>query len=239
MKKISKLLLVATAFAWAFSLTSCKEDDPYVKDTVDFQSVELNDEGYWNGSDGSGSLTVDMATFNNDYNSDWDSWSGFAFSNTTDIETPGFTNQYSAYVSAGADTQNLHAVSFVSADVASITFLTEVNLLSADFTNSTYAYLSMLNGDLFSKKFEVGDWFELTIAGIDAAGEPVAEVSYRLADFTDGREYLAENWTEVDLRPLKGVTKLVFKLESTDVSDWGMNTPAYFCMDNLKFEYLK
>ena len=243
MQKNSKLFLVALALAWTFSFTSCKEDDPYVKKTIDFQSVTLNDDGYWNGSDGSGSLTIDMATFNNEYNDESGAWSGFAFSNNTDIETPGFSNQYSAYIPAGADASNAYAVSYVSGDVASITasitFLTEVNILSAEFTNSTYAYFTILNGDAFTDPFKDGDWFELTVVGFDAAGEQVDEVTYRLADYTNGSEFIAESWTEVDLRPLKGVTKLVFNLESTDVGDWGMNTPAYFCMDNLRFEYLK
>ena len=30
------------------------------------------------------------------------------------------------------------------------------------------------------------------------------------------------------------VKKLHFSLSSTDNGDWGMNTPAYFCMDDIK-----
>jgi len=29
------------------------------------------------------------------------------------------------------------------------------------------------------------------------------------------------------------VKSLGFSMNSTDTGDWGMNTPAYFCMDNL------
>lgn len=239
MQKNSKIIIVALALAWAFSFTSCKDDNLYVEKVIDFQSVTMPQAGFWNGSDGSGPRSLGMATFNNEYNSDWGAWSGFAFSNTTDLETPGFSNQYSAYVSTSADASNAYAVSYVTGDVASITFLSEVNILSADFTNSTYAYLNILNGDGFANPFEDGDWFKLTIVGFDAAGTQKAEVSHFLADYTNGRQFIIDNWTEVDLASLKGVTKLIFKLESSDVGDWGMNTPAYFCMDNLRFEYLK
>ena len=38
-------------------------------------------------------------------------------------------------------------------------------------TNSAYAYTSMLNGDAYAKKFAQGDWFKLTITGLDADGK--------------------------------------------------------------------
>jgi len=36
---------------------------------------------------------------------------------------------------------------------------------------------------------------------------------------------------------LKGVKRIVFNLNSTDQGDWGMNTPAYFCLDDLSYEF--
>ena len=37
----------------------------------------------------------------------------------------------------------------------------------------------------------------------------------------------------MDLGSLGRVDSLMFALESTDVGEWGMNTPAFFCIDNL------
>ena len=242
MQKFSRVFFVALAFAAAFSFTSCEKDDPYKKEVIDFQDVTLSSDGYWNGSDGSGPKVIGMSSFNNVYtvfDSGYEAWSGFAFSNTTDIKDVSYNNEFSAYVSSGGDAKNIYAVSYASDDAASISFLSEVNILKADFTNTTIAYFSMLNGDGFAKKFEKDDWFKLTVIGFDAAGTKKAEVEYLLADYTNGKSFIASNWTEVDLTDLKGVAKLVFNLESTDNGDWGMNTPAYFCMDNLKFEYLK
>ena len=46
-------------------------------------------------------------------------------------------------------------------------------------------------------------------------------------------DYILGAWQLVDLRPLGRVVGLFFDLSSTDEGDWGMNTPAYFALDNL------
>ncbi len=232
--KFSTLALMALGLSFMSSCT----DDKFTTETIDFQSVELESESYWNGSDGSGGMTIEKATFNNSYNADWGSWSGFAFSNVTDIETPGWANQYSAYIGSGADANNTYAVSFVTGEVASITFSSKVNMVSAKFTNSTYPYLSMLNGDGYAKKFEDGDWFKLTITGYNDA-EQVATFDYYLADYRNSETNIIEDWTKVNLDKFEGINKLVFTLSSTDNGDYGMNTPAYFCMDDLVYKFME
>ncbi len=67
----------------------------------DFEDLTLDPESYWNGSDGSGSFSTGPARFHNDFNTDFFSWSGWAHSNTSDVSTPGFTNQYSAITGMG------------------------------------------------------------------------------------------------------------------------------------------
>jgi hypothetical protein len=42
----------------------------------------------------------------------------------------------------------------------------------------------------------------------------------------------------VDLSNLKVAKKLRFSLSSSDNAAWGMNTPGYFCLDNLNYEIL-
>jgi hypothetical protein len=61
-------------------------------------------------------------------------------------------------------------------------------------------------------------------------------VDFYLADyrFTDNSEdYIVDEWTWVDLSSLGAVDSLSFTLTSSDVGQFGMNTPAYFCMDNV------
>jgi hypothetical protein len=103
-------------------------------------------------------------------------------------------------------------------------------------TNSTYAALSMLNGDAVAKKFSYADhdWFKLKIKGFDHTGEAKDSIDFYLADFrTSSSAGIISEWTKVDLSSLGDVQKLQFSLSSSDNGAWGMNTPAYFCIDDL------
>jgi len=99
----------------------------------------------------------------------------------------------------------------------------------------------MFNGDAFSKKFggESGndqDWFMLTITGKDVDGVVTGTVDFYLADYRfadNSTDYIVNTWQYVDLTSLGTVKSLEFTLSSSDVGDWGMNTPAYFALDTL------
>ena len=108
-------------------------------------------------------------------------------------------------------------------------------------TNTTYAGLSMLYGDMFAKRFggpdgTDSDFFILTIHGLDANGDDTGSVDFYLANYTfqdPNLNYIVSAWTTVDLTPLGNATSLAFELNSSDIGQFGMNTPAYFAMDNL------
>jgi len=58
-----------------------------------------------------------------------------------------------------------------------------------------------------------------------------------LADFRMNRMFLNKNWTYfIGAGFKKNIVRMEFQLESTDMGTFGMNTPEYFCLDNL-FEY--
>ena len=97
------------------------------------------------------------------------------------------------------------------------------------FTNTTYAALSMLDGDQFAKKFGPSDWFLLTITGEDASNNPLGSVNFYLA--RNGS--IVNTWQSVDLSSLSAAKTLEFNLTSSDTGLYGMNTPAYFAMDDL------
>src|SRR5207249_4062813 len=114
--------------------------------------------------------------------------------------------------------------------------------LSARIANTTYAALSMLNGDSFAKKFGGAsgndpDYFLLTITGLDSQQHSTGSVDFYLADYrfaNNAQDYIVSDWTTVDLSSLGLDTQtLSFGLTSSDVGDYGMNTPAYFALDNL------
>ena len=77
----------------------------------------------------------------------------------------------------------------------------------------------------------------LTITGYDVDDEPTGTKEFYLADLRDAsKAYIINDWRYVDLSVLGAVKKLSFELSSTDNGDWGMNTPAYFCLDNFGAE---
>ena len=208
-----------------------------------FDDLTLEPETFWNGSDLSGSFINAGVTFLNYYNPDWVTWNGFAYSNSSDITTAGYENQYSAITGIGYQGSANYAVCYLTP-----TAIAELKTISGTsgfyVTNSTYAYLSMKDGDDFSKKFggETGndpDFFKLMIEALDADGEPVDTTYFYLADFRfedNSMDYILNKWTWVDLSQLKEANQLRFSLSSSDNGDWGMNTPAYFCMDNFNGE---
>ena len=216
--------------------------------TATFESIPLGGaESFWNGSDGSGGFN-DGAHFNNTYNASFGSWSGFAVSNTTDTTTPGFGNQYSAYTGGGAGGSSQYAVGYVPNPIFSsdpnptISFgkVTNLNGYTAEITNTTYAALSMLNGDSFSKQFggvtgDDPDFFLLTITGYNGATAGNS-VDFYLADYRfadNSQDYIVDEWTSVDLSAIGSADSLQFSLTSSDVGGSGINTPTYFALDNI------
>lgn len=206
--------------------------NPASAQVVDFEDLMLDAESYWNGSDGSGGFESSGVMFSNNYDMIWGSWDGFAYSNRTDITQEGFDAQYNAISGSGAEGSNTYAVAYVSTFATippMVIFDKEQRITGFYATNTNYAYYSMRDGDDFAKKFTEDDWFKLTIIGIDAAGAETGRLEFKLAD---GRNII-DDWTWVDLSRLGPVKQLTFSLSSTDMGDWGMNTPAYFCLDNL------
>jgi hypothetical protein len=213
--------------------------------TVDFEDLSLPSDSYEKGVHLSGSFTSHGATFNNDYNSSYDSWSGWAYSSTTDVATPGYTNQYSAFTGSG-DNSPTYAVAYDYAPGAStIELPAGYRPASMKITNTTYAALAIRDGDdgfggvrqFGINEQDGGDYFLLQITGLNSSNQAVGTIPFYLADYRNlngAQDQLVTDWTTVDLSSLPASTvKLSFGLSSTDNGDYGMNTPAYFAMDNL------
>jgi hypothetical protein len=196
-------------------------------------------------------FTSSGATFNNDF-TDFGGgccWQGWAYSQTTDATTPGYGNQYSAIPGAGVSDSATYGVAYPGSEVAAqgpiarITFAQEVSLLEAAITNTTYAALSMRDGDAFAKQFGGAsgsdpDYFLLTITGRDAADAITGSVEFALADYRfadDALDYIVMQWVFIDLSGLGSVAALEFSLDSSDQGFGFLNTPSYFALDDLTF----
>lgn len=200
-----------------------------------FEDLNLPAESVWDGSDESMMFQSGDFIFVNNY-VDWggySSWDGFAYSSMTSTQYASLDDQYNSCVGSGVAGSQTYAVAYYSAYMG-----TEPTLLEADgedflptgcyVTNSAYAYESMLHGDAYSKQFDESDWFLLTATGY-LEGQATAQTSFYLA--SEGN--IVNDWQWFDLSVLGMVDEIHFTLSSSDTGAWGMNTPAYFCMDNF------
>ncbi|BDD12454.1 hypothetical protein FUAX_48860 (plasmid) [Fulvitalea axinellae] len=226
---------------------SCSDDDdPTPRFTVDFEDLELDANSYWDGADKSGKFVADDVTFPNDYNDQYKSWQGFAYSNMTDMETPGRPNQYSVYGKSGAMGSKNFGLGYIAMDTKFniMAFPRAVNNVRLYVTNGTYAYLAMKNGDNFTKKFggEDGndpDFCKLICIGLDEDGEETGKVEIFLADYrfdNNAEDYILTEWKEFDLTQLGKVKSVRFEMDSSDKNEWGMKNPAYYFVDNISYE---
>jgi hypothetical protein len=220
--------------------------------TIGFENVNLSPESFNNGSSGSGGFIENGVVFSNEYFSSGDYATGFSVSNKTDKTTVGLVNQYSSFTGSGYNSSNYG----VFTPEGSITFAGQgVDVQSFKITNTTYAALSMRDGDpagqfAFAKKFgsinnaqetpdgtNGADYFRVWTIAHREDGAKIDSIVFYLADFrsTDNsQDYILDTWRNVDLTFLKEtVYKLSFRFESSDVGTYGMNTPAYFALDNL------
>lgn len=209
--------------------------------TADIEDVPLAPNSFYNGSDGAGGFTSRGIHFGNEYIPAWGSWSGFSASNVNDPTTAGFNNSYAVTSGTGVGGSGNYAVGYDGAGNIA-TLPSPATVAGLFVNNTTYANLSMRDGDQFAKQFggasgTDSDWFLLTISGQNAGGSVVGSVDFYLADFraTDpSGDYLITDWTWVDLTTLgRNVKTLQFSLSSTDNTAGFMNTPAYFALDEL------
>jgi Domain of unknown function (DUF4465) len=196
---------------------------------------------YDNGWDLPGGFTSNGTFFSNSYDSTFHAWSGWAYSNVNDPTTTGptpflddYKHQFAAISGSGIGGSGNYGVS--SGTGATINLPAGASPVSFEVTNSTYTYLSMTHGDGFAKQFTTGDFFELKIfgySGQNGSGAKVGEVDFFLANYTSENSLPVSVWTLVDLTPLSKAVSLGFDYASSDIGDFGINTPEFFAMDDL------
>lgn len=204
------------------------------------EDLDLADESYWNGSDGTGSFVSGGYRFENGYElSEYGAYAyGFYYTNLTSTTSTGYTEMYNSIVGHGAENSKTYAtynVNEYNPKGVEVISSEDGEVISGFYvTNTAYACTSILRGDNFAKRFGTGDWFKLTVVGYDVNEEETGRVDFYLADFRDvTNAYIINTWRWVDLTSLGKVKRLGFEMSSSDTGVWGMNTPAYFCLDNL------
>jgi hypothetical protein len=110
----------------------------------------------------------------------------------------------------------------------------------------------MRDGDDFAKQFgsiynaaglEDGtngeDFLRLWIIAEGYSSEDKDSTEFYLADYRftdDQQDYIVDSWQKIDLTQFGFmVAKVNFRFESSDMGDWGVNTPTYFAIDNIHY----
>ncbi|HOU30718.1 MAG TPA: DUF4465 domain-containing protein [Bacteroidales bacterium] len=237
----ARFFLFATLLISAVVIISCQKEKVET-DIVDFEELPLDDSGVWNGSDGSGGFRSGNIFFVNHYNSLYQAWSGFAYTNHSDTVTGDYTNQYSSITGSGFDNSLKYGVFYFSGIPDTIVFEIPEKVTDIALCNTTFTYKAVKNGTVFSKKFggDSGndpDWLKVTLTPISEEGIALGYVDVYLADFryTDNKyDYISNVWISIDLSQFGFIKRLKFEMSSSDSGEWGMNTPAYVCIDNIK-----
>ena len=204
--------------------------------TVDFQNVTFSgEEKYKNDSGTAGEFIEGIVSFQNGKPEGY--WYGFAYSQMHDVTTFDYaTNEFSAYVPDDPQGNKFMVGYIGSWDAPSIeiNFSKPVKDLSIDVANNTLAALAMKGEDPnhYAREFEDGDLFTLTITVTSV--DETETITFKLGDGVN----ITEKWNSIKFQS-KNISKLEFSLESTDIGDWGMNTPSYFCIDNIKARTVK
>lgn len=213
----------------------------YTQNIFNFESLTVPETtGYWNGSDLSEQFGDTETVFYNSYNADWSSWQGFSYA----FDTITVDKQFMS-TPVTANSGSVFGIGFVASDWMSGTYdnipikcsFTSPVLISSVFvSNSQYTSDVIINGipDWGISGFAEGDWFKIIIEGKNA-GESKGFVEYYLADYRDGASFVLDYWNQIDLSSLGAVDTLKFNLQSSDTGEYGMNTPAYFCIDDLTY----
>ena len=215
-------------------------NNPAYDGLINFEDVDLEGKEYYNGADEAGLFAASGYSFMNYYDKSYNSWYGFAVSSTTGNDYIGWgtPSEFNSCVGGGMESRQF-----------AVGYFSEYNYINDEqgpaiyaekaykpeyvyVNNSAYAYQSMLYGDSYAKKFDANDYFVLKIIGRTEKGEETGHVDFYLAK--DGK--IVNEWTKVDLTPLGAVSYIDFVMDTSDKGAYGMNTPTYFCIDNMKAE---
>jgi hypothetical protein len=247
-----KNLYVLPLLSVLFAFYGCQKDDEKETIVINFEGllsganqefaasngVKVNDEDFYYQANFTEPLHI--LQFKHYYN-EGGFGGGFTYTAYTDVNTPGYSN-----LSAIAGKGKSGSV-YLTSNTNSFTPARITNLQSGKYkftgawvTNATYGYLAVKEGNdgggewsVIKGKFTTGDCFILTATGYDSNDQSIGEVSVYLADFRNGKSDVINNWSWIDFIPLASAEYIEFEMSSTDMGTYGMNTPSYFCMDDI------
>jgi hypothetical protein len=213
-----------------------------------FEGFSLPTNSYYKDTTGADWQTTN-AIFRYDWDNAWNYWSGgSAYTNVNDSTNGTYSNLYGCIAYKGYNNSNYYVT---AQNYATVVLKSPYQIVDGFYvTNTTYAAKVMKYGNMFSRAFgdttgtncgcpqgSYPDWFKLTIKGYKNGTLLNDSVEFYLADyrFSDNtQDYIVWNWQWVDCSTLGQVDSVQFFLSSSDTGPFGMNTPAFFSIDNFK-----
>lgn len=107
--------------------------------------------------------------------------------------------------------------------------------------NSSYTYGVIEHGNRFgsvgeAKKLkDINGYFKVILECYDEAGNLLGTYDHMLADYREGRPEVPalKEWTYWQIGQ-DGVKTVKFNFEGSDSGPYGLNTPAYVCIDDIE-----
>lgn len=185
----------------------------------------------------------DDMIFEHFYNEEYGYWGGFAQSKMLDADAKNglYENQYSTYNTNAASGDGFLLYYYDSYnEPCDIVCMSQLELRSVKLNLSTYTYSSITDEDInaFARAFADGDYLKVIFTPLASDGNPVGDnVECYVVDYRNGIRFVADNWQKFPLN-LPVANRIRVTIETTDVGEWGANTPLYICLDDLEYKVL-
>lgn len=177
-------------------------------------------------------------------NEEYGYWGGFVQSKMFDLDPANglYENQYSAFNSGAASGDSFLLYYYDSFnEPCDIICKKPLFLQSVKLNLTTYTYASITNEDInaFARMFDEGDYLKVIFTPyvyMDGVDTPSGQsVECYVVDYRDGKRFVADDWQKFDLN-ISAPYRVRVAIETTDVGEWGANTPLYICMDDLTYK---
>lgn len=234
MKRVFALLVVAL-------IVGCTTEDDTQNNIKQYKAVESFERAMPTGEIYALGYENDYLEFEHFYNEEYSYWGGFAQSKCFDMEDGTFNNQYGVYNTKAASGDSFLLFYYDSynepCDILCKTDQ-EYQFSSVRLNLTTYTYKSITDEDIntFARAFTDGDYLKVVFTALNNDETLGQSVECYVVDYRDGKRFAATNWELFDLSALRGnLAGLRVHIETSDVGEYGANTPLYICLDDLTF----
>jgi hypothetical protein len=182
----------------------------------------------------------DIFEFEYFYNEEYAYWGGFALSKVKDVDPANglFANQYAVFNDSAASGEYFLIYYYDSFnEPCDIVLKKAVHLSDVKLNLTTYTYASITNEAIndFARAFTDGDYLKVVFTAMKGNEITGVDECY-VVDYRDGNRIMVTDWKEFSLVNLgSGYDRVRVTIETTDVGEWGANTPLYIALDDLTY----